>query len=305
MNLGPIVRISPWEIHVNDPDWNEPYKVSSRVNKYHWYYKFVGSSDAAFGTSDHDLHRIRRKAQQNYFTIDAVSKFDPTLATVVSTLIRRVGESKGTGEPVNLSNAFRSLATDVATEYSFHKSYNLLLQPDFAPAFQKTIRDFPEIGLWHRHFGLILDILDLMPRWLTMLINPTGIDVIDFFNDIGVQTKGIVADYKDKSKSGTRDGKLNVIHQMLSSPDLPESDKKITRLALEVRTFVGAGTETTGNTLTSTTFYLLANPDKAKKLKDEVTEAQKKKSTPLVYQELLQLPYLVFLFTPSLTSHSI
>src|SRR5277367_2357447 len=60
---GPIVRISPWELHVNDPDWNEPYKMSSRANKYHWYYRFVGSSDSAFGTADYDLHRLRRGAQ--------------------------------------------------------------------------------------------------------------------------------------------------------------------------------------------------------------------------------------------------
>ena len=240
---------------------------------------------------------MRRKAQQNYFTLDAVSKFDSTLGNIVSTLIRRVGESQGTGQPVNLSNAFRSFATDVVTEYSFHKSYDLLLQPGFAPAFQKTVREFPEIGLWHRHFGLILNILDLMPRWLTMLINPAGLDVIDFFDDIGVQTKEIVADHENKTSSksnyNSKYEKENVIHQMLNSPDLPESDKKIARLALEVRTFVGAGTETTGNTLTSIAFYLLANPEKAKRLKEEVTEAHRKKTKPLVYQELLQLPYLV------------
>ena len=80
---------------------------------------------------------------------------------------------------------------------------------------------------------------------------------------------------------------------MLDSPDLPAKDKSEFRLALEVRTFVGAGTETTGNTLSVTAFHLLANPDKAKRLKEEVQAAQKKSSTPLRYQELLQLPYLV------------
>jgi len=188
VHIGPIVRISPWEIHVNDPDWNESFKVSSKVNKYHWYYRFVGTSDAAFGTADHDLHRIRRKAQQNYFTIDAVSRFDPVLANITAKLVKRLRELKGTKKPANLSNAFRSLATDVVTEFCFHESSNLLDQEDFAAAFQKTVRDFPEIGLWHRHFGLILDILELMPRWLTKIINPTGIDVLDFFDNIGVQT---------------------------------------------------------------------------------------------------------------------
>lgn len=179
---GPIVRISPWELHVDDADWNEPYKISSRVDKYHWYYKFVGSSAAAFGTADHDLHRVRRKAQQGYFTQDAVAQFDPQLRVITSKLSSRLEGFKGTGQPVNLSNAFRSLATDVATEYCFHKSYNLLDSPDFAASFQRAIRDFPQIGTWHRHFGLILDVFSAMPRWLVALIDPAGVSVLDFFN---------------------------------------------------------------------------------------------------------------------------
>jgi cytochrome P450 len=283
------VRISPWELHVNDPDWNEPYKVSSRVNKYHWYYKFVGSSDAAFGTADHDIHRIRRKAQQTYFTVDSVARFDPELDRITSKLVSRLLEFKRINQPANLSNAFRSLATDVVTDYAFHKSYNLLDSPDFAAAFQRTVRDFPEIGLWHRHFGLILHILDLMPRWLTKLINPAGIDVLDFFTDIGERTDQLVNDHKNEKL----DGESNIIHQMLDSSTLPAADKKNWRLALEMRTLVGAGTETTGNTLTVITYHLLTNPDKAKRLVEEVVEAQKKNSTPLRYHDLQQLPYLV------------
>lgn len=141
----------------------------------------MGTTDAAFGTPDHELHRIRRKAQQGYFSQDAVAKFDSNLNDITSKLLRRLEEWKGTDQPVNISNAFRSLATDVVTEFSFHKSYNLLDQPDFAAAFQKTIRDFPEIGLWHRHFGLILDIMDRIPRWMVKIMNPAGIDVLDFF----------------------------------------------------------------------------------------------------------------------------
>ena len=88
------------------------------------------------------------------------------------------------------------------------------------------------------------------------------------------------------------DAEPNVIHQMLDSPDLPSKDKAGWRLALEARTFVGAGTETTGNTLSVTTFYLLASPDKAQRLKDEIQGAQRSKSS-LRYQDLQQLPYLV------------
>jgi cytochrome P450 len=88
------------------------------------------------------------------------------------------------------------------------------------------------------------------------------------------------------------DAEPNIIHQMLDSPDLPSKDKAAWRLALEARTFVGAGTETTGNTLSVTTFHLLANPDKAERLKDEIQEVQRSQGT-LRYQDLQKLPYLV------------
>ena len=284
------MRISPWELHVDDPDWNEAYKVSSRLNKYYWYYRFVGSSDAAFGTADHDVHRIRRKAQQTYFTLDSVARFDNELDRIASKLVSRLQEFKGTDQPANLSNAFRCLATDVVTEFAFDKSYNLLDSPDFAAAFQRTLRDFPEIGLWHRHFGLILNILDLMPRWLTKIINPAGIDVVDFMTDIGARTDRLVDDYK---KNAGPDERSNIIHQMLDSTTLPAADKSNWRLALEMRTLVGAGTETTGATLTAITYHILTRPEKVNRLVAEVTEAQKKSQTPLKYQELQQLPYLV------------
>ncbi|KAH8807218.1 cytochrome P450 [Xylogone sp. PMI_703] len=286
---GPIVRISPWELHVNDPDWNEPYKVSSRVNKYHWYYTHINSSDSAFGTADHDLHRIRRKAQQSYFSQDSVAQFDPVLAEIQAKFCARLEEFRGTGEPVNLANAFRSLATDVVTEFAFHKSYNLLDYPDFAAGFQRAVRDFPEIGMWHRHFGLVLDVLQSMPRWLIKLINPSGIGVVDFFNDISSGTNAIVAEYNSNT---VKKSKPNVIHRMLDSPDLPAKEKASWRLELEARTFVGAGTETTGNTLSATTFYLLQHPDKVARLKEEVTAAQNQSPTRLRYHDLQQLPYL-------------
>lgn len=60
---------------------------------------------------------------------------------------------------------------------------------------------------------------------------------------------------------------------MLDSLELSLKDKTESRLGLEVRTFIGAGIETTGNTLSILTYYLLANPNMAQKLKEEVRAA--------------------------------
>ena len=75
--------------------------------------------------------------------------------------------------------------------------------------------------------------------------------------------------------------------------DIPVSEKSLRRLALEATTVVGAGTETTGNTLSVTTFHLLADPEKVLRLKQEIKEMRRQRSMPLTYQELQNLPYLV------------
>lgn len=98
---------------------------------------------------------------------------------------------------------------------------------------------------------------------------------------------------------GAKSGKPNIIYRMLECPDLPRKEKEAWRLALEARTFVGAGSETTGNNLSVTSYHLLANPEKAKKLKREIWAAQAKAKAPLSYQELQQLPYLVSQFQAS------
>lgn len=81
---------------------------------------------------------------------------------------------------------------------------------------------------------------------------------------------------------------------MLDSPELSVHDKKNYRLAQEMSTLVGAGTETTGNTLQAITFYLLKSPETAGKLRDEIQAAQSKAApSKLRYADLQQLPYLV------------
>lgn len=292
---GPIIRISPWEIHVNDPDWNEPYKVTSKVNKYDWFYRFVNTPDSAFGSSDYELHRIRRKAQHNFFTQESVARFEPMLQRQISKFVTRLREHKSTGRPVSLSHAFRSLAADVVTDFSFYESQGLLDQPDFGATFHKSIKPFPEIGYWHRHFGLILNVIKALPRWFVKRTNPGALLIRDFMKHIDVVAEQLVANFRSGAVV-KRDGRSNVIHQMLESPDLSEWDKRTARLALEVRTFVNAGTETTGNMLTSTTYYLLANPEMGKRLREEIAEAQKASFEPLSSQDLQALPYFVSCF---------
>lgn len=125
---------------------------------------------------------MRRGAQSGYFTAANVASFDPKLEVIVSKLISRLQKFKNSGQPVNLSDVYRCLATDSITEFAFHKSYNLLDLPDFAATFNRTIRNFTVIGAWNRHFGFILDTMQALPLWVVEKLDPDGYNVLRFFH---------------------------------------------------------------------------------------------------------------------------
>jgi len=96
--------------------------------------------------------------------------------------------------------------------------------------------------------------------------------------------------------------KPSVLQQIYDS-DLPASEKTTTRLTQEAFTLLGAGTETTGNTLTLTTFYLLADIARLEHLKRELREAKEPREAAgslLRYQDLQKLPYLTAVITEGL-----
>lgn len=74
----------------------------------------------------------------------------------------------------------------------------------------------------------------------------------------------------------------------------------MSRLAQEALALVGAGTETTGNTLSVTTFYLLSDLTKAQRLKKELNSVKVDSSNLLNYQQLRNLPYLVAVISEGL-----
>ena len=93
--------------------------------------------------------------------------------------------------------------------------------------------------------------------------------------------------------------KATVLRALYQS-DLPDSEKTIQRFIEEAQTLLVAGSETTGNTLTLTTFYLLADPNRAEKLKQELARVKKDQDSPLVYHDLQRLPYLTASITEGL-----
>jgi len=83
-----------------------------------------------------------------------------------------------------------------------------------------------------------------------------------------------------------------IFHALLES-DLPPEEKLHSRLWQEGQVVIGAGADTTSNTLTVIHFHLLDNLDVLEKLKKELKDAMPDKFKPAELSVVEKLPYLV------------
>jgi cytochrome P450 len=71
-----------------------------------------------------------------------------------------------------------------------------------------------------------------------------------------------------------------VINAVFNHPSLPPQEKTLNRIFDETSTVIGAGTETTGNTLAILTFYIINNPTINETLKTELNNAAEQYKIP-------------------------
>lgn len=83
------------------------------------------------------------------------------------------------------------------------------------------------------------------------------------------------------------------IFEELRDSDLPPQEKTIERLMDEGFILVGAGGESTAQTLTVLTFHLLNNPEIVLELRAELDKVMPDPESSVPWQTLEQLPFMV------------
>ena len=121
---GPIVRIGPNEIHVNDPSF------------YDFLYNFDTSIDRPKVNLDNlqhsasfDLHKMRRRVFEPYFSKQAVFRLEASIRSNVEKLSERLAESRKPRKSISVSLLGRCFTADVISEYVFAQSYGFLDNP--------------------------------------------------------------------------------------------------------------------------------------------------------------------------------
>ncbi|KAL8814807.1 MAG: hypothetical protein Q9223_005998 [Gallowayella weberi] len=170
---GPIIRIGPNEIHINDPEFcDQIYSLQGRWDKDPAFVNQFDNTDSAFGTIPHELHRIRRRAFNNFFSKQKIVSLEPMIQSIVDKLCERLESYSGTGKEVPIRHAYECLTNDVVMEYALGRGDNNVEHVDFNPELHETIKLLGMSGHYMKLIPGIQSILPWIPPWVITRLVP-------------------------------------------------------------------------------------------------------------------------------------
>lgn len=129
---GPIIRISPHELHVNDPDFYDTiYRHDGRWDKYSWAVDAFAHPGATIFTADHHLHKIRRQPLGSYFSKAKTTARQDMIQRHITKFCDRAHQLAISGATFDLGAAINALTRDIGNEFIIGKSYNSLDRDNF------------------------------------------------------------------------------------------------------------------------------------------------------------------------------
>jgi hypothetical protein len=130
---GPVVRIGPNELHVNDPSFYdslynfEPFLDRPEVNLVNLQHS------ASF-----EIHKARRRAFEPYFSKQAVTRLEPLVRSNVEMFSQRLRGAKDDLKPINITLLARCFTCDVICEYLFAAPFDFMDNPEQSASFFDT-----------------------------------------------------------------------------------------------------------------------------------------------------------------------
>jgi cytochrome P450 len=171
-HVGPVVRITPNEVHLSDPDnYDTIYHVGTKYYKSPEFYRSFGLETASFGIISNEQHRVRRAALNPRFSRKTVLENEDLIQSKVWQLCRRMTDMFHANKPVDLHHGFRAVSIDVITDYAFNNCYNLLDKADFGLDYFTMVRSLTESFWIFNQFPLLQFVALKSPMWLAKSMN--------------------------------------------------------------------------------------------------------------------------------------
>ncbi|KAI4256565.1 MAG: hypothetical protein L6R42_006143, partial [Xanthoria sp. 1 TBL-2021] len=300
---GPIVRINPFEFHINDLEYyNQIYNFDHNLEKRDYHIQNVQH------TGPHPDHRPLRRVLDPYLSRTTIQHLEPLIKHNIEALCRHIA-AKSHQQPIKLSHLYRCMTADIITSYTLGKSYNLLAvdnegkSESFLRAFRFTfrllwlLREIPYLGVVVRLVGKGVGrwcggsgIIPTLLRWQW--------EIDTHLSFLRTSPSSPLAPPSSTPTNPTP----SIIPSYIHNPSLPSSFRSGQPLHDTTVMLLAAGFETTGFTLTTTTYHLLS-PSSTSHLQTLLSELHTAIPDPTSipsWSTLQKLPYLTAIIQESL-----
>ncbi|KAI1496062.1 cytochrome P450, partial [Biscogniauxia marginata] len=273
---GPIIRINPWELSILDAEYYNELYVSAGKRRTELISRAragLGMSDAISTTANHELHHMRRKAVESFFSKQSVTRMESRIHDEAKSFDEKIRLLKGTGQVISLDHAFSCMTGDLAAQFACGENPHLIEEPLFNPEWHKSLLGILAMVPYVRNMAWINSVLKWIPAAVLNSLSPQVAGFRKFHEISEGRIEKIKAEMANKSEFDENEA-TSIFHHILTS-DLPDSEKDSARLKREAFALLAAGTITTAGNIGLITYFLLANPDKEKRLRQELRDVTK------------------------------
>ncbi|KAL8983026.1 MAG: hypothetical protein Q9205_002616 [Flavoplaca limonia] len=287
---GPIIRINPTELHIQDSDFYETlYSGARPADKLQRLEHRFNNPTSSFATVKHHTHRNRRAALNPFFSKRKIASHSPAIQQRMIRLCERLAKQYlGTDQVLKLDDMWGCWTSDIIVDYCFERDYHFAEQPRFRAFFTDAMVDLLDPVHFVTQFPWVVKLVNLLPESAVKYMQPGMATVIQFNNEMKEQIVDIKRGAKNEDTEKTHD----TVFSALLESTLPPEELSVTRLQHEAISVTGAGIETTMRTLSLASFHIIDNPPVLHRLRQELRTAIPDPEDPPSWDELGRLPYL-------------
>ncbi|KAI0973455.1 cytochrome P450 [Xylaria arbuscula] len=268
---GPIVRLSPDEIHISDTAWVDTLLISSAQgirDKYAPAASQAGTPKGVFGTALHNTHRRRRAALSPLFSKSCAAGAQGLIYDKVDLLLKQIDLQIARDGYAEMRTAFICFTTDVVYEYCLGQSFRLLEDEKKGQEWHDAIRALAKTIPYTRQFNWIIPLSQRIPISLMRMVSRDMARVAAMHHDMEAQASQAIKEHEEDEKNGldlsfhrNPTDRFAVFRALLQHDGLPSHEKRFDRISHEAVTLLAAGGETTSSTLMMAVYFILADKE--------------------------------------------
>ncbi|THC92774.1 hypothetical protein EYZ11_007735 [Aspergillus tanneri] len=216
---------------------------------------------------------------------------EPMVQEKVGKLLNHFETAYQTQSILGLNRVFQAFTAEVATHHFYGSSFDMLGNEQFSRAIQDSIDAITRTSPFNKLFPTIGALLRFIPPWILVRLRPAMSGIVRLQETYTTKTRNALA-ARNESEFASNDSR-DTPFTVLINPKLPQEERSLHRLLDEQMAILGAGSESTTNTLTVAMFHLLNNGAIYLKLRRELEGIMPTPTSIARLSQTQHLPYLV------------